>query len=826
MRVTRLGLFLASGLFLPIAAAQTTPSASSADIWNSLSAPAMDPEKLARAQNVEIKRDCVHIVLSDGTIQFTKPVNGVVFGAVFHGNGRLQADPPNPIEVHQLQLFTKQDKLDMAFTEATFSFTDGLLEEVAKQVKWQTGGPAGDDLYAKRQKEREDLGAAYLPWLFKSVLSPDRQRTAYFLADLKTKEKGWVEVRYDAMQPEEVRIGRWGDVGPVRIRDIWLNFPAGGGDPRHAYDDPAAREDFLIPSYEISSTVADNADLTTTARVTVQPRYSGERVLLFSLDSNLRLSSVRDSKDHPLQFFQASERKDRYQSYGDYVAVVPSEAVQSGVKEVLEFQAAGKRIVRKVGDGNYFCESFGWYPAAFSNEPGVDEFAFRSDFNLTFRSPKKYSLVATGNKGSETTDGKELITSWVSEIPLVAAGFAFGDYKIYKEKVGDVEVQVFANNQPDELLKSIQQHFESPLRDLEAQGSGRSPGMNSGAPLAAVGNFTPAALAKTIGTETSNTLRVFQNYYGPYPYKQLAVTNIIGSYGQGWPGLLYLGWFTFLDSTQRNALGIKNQVQLTDFFRGHESSHQWWGHRVGWKSYHDQWLSEGFAEFSGKLYVEFRENPKEFLEQLRRDKELLKAGDIHSHEVDSLGPIWMGRRIFSSETNGSSYQNLIYSKGGYVLQMLRRQLYDPRNPDPDHAFKEVMQDYCKTFDNKPASTEDFKAIVEKHMTRNMDLDGNHKMDWFFNQYVYGTGIPQYSWHYTIEGTPDGKTHLKGTLTRARVPDTWKDAVPLYAHVGDKVYRLGSIAATGANTPVDVMFPGKLDKFVVAENEDLLADIKQ
>ncbi len=50
-----------------------------------------------------------------------------------------------------------------------------------------------------------------------------------------------------------------------------------------------------------------------------------------------------------------------------------------------------------------------------------------------------------------------------------------------------------------------------------------------------------------------------------------------------------------------------------------------------------------------------------------------------------------------------------------------------------------MQDYCKTFDNKAASTEDFKAIVEKHMTRGMDLDGNHKMDWFFNQYVYGDG---------------------------------------------------------------------------------------
>jgi len=165
-----------------------------------------------------------------------------------------------------------------------------------------------------------------------------------------------------------------------------------------------------------------------------------------------------------------------------------------------------------------------------------------------------------------------------------------------------------------------------------------------------LGNLTPAALGKTISIETANTLRVFESYFGPYPYKQLAVTNIIGSYGQGWPGLLYLGWFTFLDSTQQHELGLKNEVGLTDFFRGHESSHQWWGHRVGWKSYHDQWLSEGFAEFSGKLYVQYRQNQKEFLTQFRKDKELLNTGDIKNHQIDSLGPIWMGQRIRSSET--------------------------------------------------------------------------------------------------------------------------------------------------------------------------------
>jgi Peptidase family M1 domain len=804
----------------PVVLAQSSETVPASKIWSALSSAAMDPGKSAHAENVEITRDAIHISLADGVIQFTQLVNGVVFGAAFHGNGRLQATPPNAIEAQQLQLFTKQEKLDMSFTEATFSFTDGFYEEVAKQVKWQANSPAADDLYVKRQAEREDLGAEYLPRLFKSVLSPDRKRTAYFLADLKTKEKGWVEVRYDAMQLEEARVGRWSDVGPLKIADIWMNFPAEGRDYRHVYDDPAARQDFLIPAYQIETSLADNAELTATARATVHPRYSGERVLLFALDSNLRVSAIKDEQGRALEFFQPRERKDRYQSRGDYVAVVLQEPTQAERDIALTFQYEGKHVVVKVGGGNYFCQSFGWYPTAFSNEPGVDEFAFRSSFDLTFRNPKKYSLVATGDKVSSTTEGNQLVSEWKSDIPLAAAGFAFGDYKITTEKVGDIEVQVYANRQPDDLLAMLQRHFENPLDDLA-----RGPG-GSHATSAAVGSFNPSALTKTISIETANTLRLFQNYFGPFPYKHLAVTNIIGSYGQGWPGLLYLGWFTFLDSTQQHELGFTNQVGINDFFRGHESSHQWWGHRVGWKSYHDQWLSEGFAEFSGKLYVQFRQNPKEFLQQFRRDKELLRTGDIKNHQVESLGPIWLGPRIRSSETSPSSYQNLIYSKGGYVLQMLREQLVDPRSQDPDHLFKAMMQDYCKTFDNKPASTEDFKSIVEKHMVRSMDLDGNQKMDWFFNQYVYGTGMPRYNFSAVLEPTPDGKTHVKGQLTRTGVPETWKDAIPLYAHLGDKVMRLGTVTATHPNEQLDVVLPIKIDRLSINDQEDLLAEVKQ
>lgn len=766
----------------------------------------MDPAKSAHAENVDIIRDHVHITLTDGTIEFTQPVNGVVFGAIFHGKGRLQAEPPNPQEAQQLRLFTKQDKLDVPFTDATFSFTDGLLDEVGKQVKWQATGPASDDLYAKRQKEREDLGESSMPRLLQGILAGDRAHTAYFLADLKTSEKSWVEVHDDALDPEDIGLGRWVDVGPLKIFDTWMSFPAGSQTSADAWKDPQAKEDFVIRSYKIDAAVTSGAELNATAHLDLDPRLTGQSVLIFNLDANLRLESIKDASNNSLAFYQAREKKDRYQSYGDYVAVVLAQPLAIGKQFSLEFRYGGKRAIVKAGNGNYFCESSGWYPER------PNSFSARADFDLTFHSPKKSVLVATGEQTSDTVDGNTRVTTWKSQIPLAVAGFAYGDYKVTNDKAGDVAIDIYANREPDDVMTQVQRYFQ--------EGAGQQ--------VAAVGSMSPSIMAKTMGTEVANAVRVYSSWFGPFPYKHLSVTSLPISYGygQGWPGLLYLWSASFLDSTQRNAIGIRDQTAVTDFFRGHETSHQWWGHRVGWKSYHDQWLSEGFAEFSGDLYVEYRQNMKEYLGRWRKEKELLHNKDVYGHEVETLGPIWMGQRIGSSITNPRSYQDLIYSKGGYVLQMLRMQMMNPRDQDPDHLFKEMMQDYCKTFDNKAASTEDFKAIVEKHMTHGMDLDGNHKMDWFFNQYVYGMGEAQYTFHAGAEATADGKTHIKGTITRAGVPDYWKDVMPLYAHMGDKTIKMGTIGVTHASEPIDFLIPGKIDRVSINDYEDLLAEVKQ
>ena len=814
-------------LFGGLCAAVPATAQDVAAVWNGISQAEFDSGKFAKVSNLTLTRDRIRITLSDGQIQFARAVAGLVFGAAFVGRGNLQVSAPNTLEAQQLRQFTGQDELNMEFSEATFSFTDSTYEEVRRQVQWTT---APDEhlgqLYQHRQQEREDLGAEVLPRLFKGVLSADHQRTAYFTADLKTGQRGWVTARLDALEPEEIVVGRWGDYGPVKLLDNWMSFPAGNRNASEAFRDPLTKDDVRVLGYQIDGTVTTDAELSATTQVHLEERASGERVLLFALDSNLRVDVVKDEKQHPLAFWQARERKERLQSYGDYLDVLLPAPTQAGQSQTLAFHYAGKRVVRKEGSGNYFCESFGWYPTV------KDTFATRSDFQMMFHSPKQYVFVATGDKVGETREGNSTVSTWKSPIPLAVAGFAFGDFKVYIEKAGEIEVDVYANEEPDAYLKEIKQFVDKPLPVAPTQQPprirGRPPVYRpepSLAPVAALGSLSPAAMAKTMALEMANNLRLFEAYYGPYPYRHLAVTNIPYNYGQGWPMLLYLSALTFLDEAQRHQLGLRNEARVTDFFRAHETSHQWWGQRVGWKSYHDQWLSEGFAQFSGNLYTGFRENWNKYLERLRQDKEELFTKDRKGHVYESVGPVWMGKRLSSSESPGA-YGVIVYNKGGYVLHMLRMMMYDPRSQNPDERFQAMMHEFCRMHENQPASTEEFKAVAEKYMIPQMDLDSNQRLDWFFNQYVYGTGIPHYQFFYHVQDAGGGKWKVSGEVDRTGVPDNWKNILPVYMHSRGKVERLGFLRLAAKMVPFQFTLPFKPDKLSVNDNEDILAEIEQ
>jgi aminopeptidase N len=121
--------------------------------------------------------------------------------------------------------------------------------------------------------------------------------------------------------------------------------------------------------------------------------------------------------------------------------------------------------------------------------------------------------------------------------------------------------------------------------------------------------------------------------------------------------------------------------------------------------------------------------------------------------------------------------------------------------DKDDRFRATMHDFLNTYRLRAATTEDFKAVVEKHMSPQMNLDNNQRMDWFFNQYVYGTDLPSY--HFESQVTPNAEgssIHFK--LTQSGVPPTFKMPVPIYLEMADgTVLHLGRVAIVGS-TPVE------------------------
>jgi aminopeptidase N len=143
-------------------------------------------------------------------------------------------------------------------------------------------------------------------------------------------------------------------------------------------------------------------------------------------------------------------------------------------------------------------------------------------------------------------------------------------------------------------------------------------------------------------------------------------------------------------------------------------------------------------------------------------------------------------------------RHLIYPKGAYILHMIRMMMWTRQTGD--QRFKDMMQDFVKTYGGKSATTEDFKAMVEKHMTREMDMEGNQKMDWFFNEYVYGVQLPAYKLDYSFETGPDGDVVLSFKIAQSNVKDDFRMPVPIYLELADgDILFLGRAKLSGSNS---------------------------
>ncbi len=763
----------------------------------------------ATVSNLQLKRDAANFNLKSGELYFIAPIEGRVTAAVFIGDGEMTLTPPTEIEKKSLSIFTGQPGITESFNKLVLRFTDKTFDEIkaSANATMKTGGPAASqarglyrdnqELLRKRLRDNRELRTMFDIY--------NLAREGYFAAFIDGKRFNKLVYLFEPLgvpnaTPEEVALLSYGDTDggiwtAFHREEEYKNGKASNSEDNRLID---------ITKHEIDAAIK-GTNLAVTDKITFKNLRAGTRIVPFDLYGPLRVSRVQDGEGNDLSFIQEDKNED-----ADFGIVMPK-PLEANQSYQLSVQYAGDSAIRDSGGGNFILiPRSTWYPGN-ANVLFAED---RAIFDMTFRYPKNYTFVGTGAATApDTREGDLAIAKWSSgQTELAVAGFNYGRFKkkVINDKDSGYDVEFYANTEIPDELKEIQQQIER----LEAQG------MKT---MTTLGSISTTAIADAALADAQNAARIYNAFFGKLPYGRIAMTQQPApNFGQAWPTLVYMPYLAFIDSTQRTQL-MGTRGGTDSFWRyvaPHEIAHQWWGHIIGWDSYHDQWMSEGFAEFSSSLYVQFiRGNDKfiDFWEDHRRT--IIEATPAtRDRKPYTVGPVTQGYRLNSGRT-GAVAQRLIYPKGAYILHMLRMMMYT-QNKGGDQRFQEMMKDFVKTHFNQPVSTEDFKAIVEKHMTPEMNVDNSGKMDWFFNQWVYGTQIPAYKLEYKV--TSDGV--FSGKITQSGVTDDFVMLVPLYLDMGKGWGKLGSARMVG-NTTIeikDVKLPGVPKRAAVAALNDVLA----
>jgi hypothetical protein len=782
MKVLRCALFALAPLFSvsTFAVEITTPVANSEPAYAQLRhiQTAGDAYEI---QNLKIVRDAGTFELHSGTLCLLAPVQGMFTGAVFRGSGTFRLQSNDPREQNQMRMLTKGPGMSEDFEKLVLRFADGTAEELKKALTTKSNGGCSGDLLEENQKYlRTELRYNLASRLLQPVLAgkPD----GFFIAFIHGNQYGKLAFMVDPrgarwnLQPEEV--------GLIAFNETKFGVWYGGHlltEPRDGWKvkQTSHESGFLkAVSHKIDATIEKNGLLTATSTETFISLVDNLRVVPFNLFSRLRVSKVTDANGSALSWIQEDKNED-----AEYLVVLAKPA-QKGEQVVLTSSYSGKDAVQREGDGNYYpIARDDWYP-----NTRLGNFAM---YEITLRVPKNLTMAATGTLVSQRNEGNQSITEWKSDVPLSVAGFNFGDFKSETAnlKKEGVQVTAFANKEIPDSFKSILTAVNSP--------SPNAPWV-PGPPL---GTMSTMPMLKKSLAEASLAVELYTDYFGPMSYKTLQVTQqTAGGFGQAWPGLVFLPIFYFLDSTQRHQFGLDDtKGQFWKVVEPHEVAHEWWGHSIGWTSYRDQWMSEGFADFSASLYIQYvRNDRKEYLLFWKDMRDRMMKKDQLGHRPIDVGSVTMGYRVATAKVGDWTGQNVLYPKGAYILHMLRMIMFTQKNGDAN--FKAMMQDLVTTYRNKPVSTEDFKAMVEKHMTKGMDATDNGKMDWFFDEWVYGTEIPSYSMDTTTETDANGKGSFIMKITQSGVSPSFKMIVPVYFELGEgKVGKLGQVLLEGNET---------------------------
>ncbi len=725
-----------------------------------------------------------------GTISFAAPVDGVVTAAVFSGEGRIKAEiPPSPFEKDNLKFLTGEDEFNTNFKSAVLRFYDDSYEILGANA--QDGAPsesARKEALDHEEQTMKESGFSMSSRIALSMLNKDKK--GLFLGTFDGGKMGRFSFVFDPQTriPATAFGINAGENGIIYSydrgisgNDVWLafyeldNYKTGFVAYSNAYDlIDVTHYDLKLDLREPKSALRLRSDITFKAMldgVRAIPFYIGESLGEYRnqrLKKQLRVQSV-NLGDTEIPFSQEDWES------GFTIYLPESQPANKELKVTIILEGD---YLRQEGSGtqvHYPRSNSTWYPR--------HGYLDRSTFNFEYLHHKKLKMASVGTRTSEgpaVEDKDAFLTTYQMKQPVALATFAMGPFERHTAQVkwddGSEPIELEFNSLPGGLLR-LKEDF--------------------------------------VLAELDNSIRYFYALFGEYPYGRFSATYHPYGFGQGFASMLMIP-------------KTDNANKYTYAFIAHETSHQWWGNIVAWRSYRDQWLSEGFAEYSGVLYSRLRDSPKaadnllKNMQKALKDKPRNTLGLGKGRDID-LGSLVQGYRLDSSKSIGS-YSNVIYNKGGLVLRMLHFLFTDPSTGD-DKAFFNMMKDFVAEYKNKEASTDDFRLVANKHFV-NTSIAKKYRLNdlnWFFNQWVYRTNLPSLDVTYSYTDNSDGSVIFEGEINQKDVDANWFMPIPFTFRFGKDEMAIITLPAVGEKTPFRVKLPKRPSATEVDSMRWLLLD---
>ena len=794
----------------------------------------LDGQRVFQIREASLDRGTVHISLEDGKIGFTQDVAGRVTGAFFEGDGEILLMPPNKTERASMALFTGAAILEEQFTTAYFRFNDDTYAELKPFMRPADDPSAFVDEWNDTARNLAVSDALRLLLSFSKLLPVTGEESAgippanfegdrLLHARMQGERLGTFDVNFDTRAAEQVWVGGTRIFEGKDYYNVWTSFAlptpeksAGAGGTAEELSPYAVR----VAGYRIRAEVKPPTELSAEADLQMEVLQGGERTVLFELSRFLEIDHVVVD-GHSLEFIHnpAIEGTQLSRRGNDLVAVVFPQPLRKGQRLELEFAYHGN-VLSDAGGGLMYVGARGiWYP-----NRGLE----MANFDMEFRYPANWTLVATG-KSVDTTPNSSAVAGeevgrWVSERPIPFAGFNLGKYSHAEARAGEVKVETYA-------AATVERNFpQMAVRPAMPPSAPNPPFVRPPPfPETLAPPPSPARTAPSVSETAARAITSFAQWYGPFPYSHLSLTQMPGHISQGWPELVFLSSYVFLTPEEQAGLQMDSLDRILS--RGviaHESAHQWWGDLVGWDSYRDQWAMEGLAEYSSLLLLE-KQDPAQFRAVLEKYRSNLLEKGKNGKAIMEAGPVTLGSRLSSSEFP-AGYETVAYQRGAWLYHMLHTMLLDGERKrgargteggTPEDPFLRALRRLRERYQGKAITTRAMLHAFEEDLPPVLRYEGRQSLDWFYDTWVNGIAIPRLELQgvkYTERG---GSTLVSGTILQKDASSDLVTSVPVFAVVRGKNVFLSRVFADGESSDFRLNAPAYTRKVVLDPEGTLL-----